>query len=132
MVAMLAVANLVGVAAISVGAYQTHQSLTMSDGMAWLVVSLAGLGACGTANALWLMRCRRLIAVALGIALDPRHRVALTPATATAAAQTLVAIPGARRYHRPGCALVADRRVRRVSAPRGTTRLLPCEICQPG
>ncbi|HWB65632.1 MAG TPA: hypothetical protein VG708_02225 [Mycobacteriales bacterium] len=126
------VANLIGLAVIAAGGYQANQAETERTGLSWLVVSLLGLAICGAANAIWLLRVRRYLALAVGVALDPglRDRLGAGSHAATSTV-ALVVVRGTRRYHRAGCPLVAGKRVEPITRHAATETHTRCEVCEP-
>jgi hypothetical protein len=122
---------------ILVGWWQAAGTGSVRSGVAWLNLCLAGLVVAGVANGLWLLRGRQAVTLArVSVLGHPRpvrvgSRESVYPAEDNGHA-VLVAMPGLRRFHRPGCLLVAGKRVRvasRVAHQRA--RRLACEVCEP-
>jgi RNase P/RNase MRP subunit p29 len=105
------------------------RSLTVAQQMDPLNLGIAGVIVAGAANTIWLgggrrrvalrrERLRRLVAGQCG---EPQT------AARPEAAGSVVGLPGGRRYHRPGCALVRGKPV----AATGRDGRLPCGVCCP-
>jgi len=125
------VANLVGLAVIAAGGYESGQTTTERDALSWLILSALGLAVCGTANAMLLLRVRQSIARAVRLLLDPRERAVLRVGEHRHDDSTLVGVVGARRYHRPRCPLVAGKRVQTLDPEAARADRIACEICHP-
>lgn len=103
---------------------------------AWTDLGIAGAVVIACGNGLWILTGRRAVGERRRRVLDAYAGLSSPDATTLAPveqeANGLVASPGMRRYHRPGCQLVSGKAV--AAAPidvheRHGRR--PCGICQP-
>jgi hypothetical protein len=96
--------------------------------LTWLNLSVVALGvACG-ADWLFFTRGHRRVSKVRNLLF-----VAAPVAVEVAAAERLVAVEGARRFHLAGCAFVVGKPV--AEAPRSqhdAAGRVPCEVCRPG
>jgi hypothetical protein len=137
-----------------VGWWNASGESRAGDQIGWLNVSLAGVVITIGANGLFLARGRQTIRLATTVVLtDPPRAGAgtwpIVSANGHTAAQSfvvaspgspdsdlrqgrLVSVAGTRRYHRPGCALVAAKAVEQnTSEAFSRTGRHPCEVCEP-
>jgi len=132
-VVRFAVGNAVGLALVVAGWWQLADLGVVRDQLAWLMVSLAGLGVAGVTNGIWLLRGQRAVTAArteMTGAVRARREAAAVPAAANG--HGLISAPSTARYHRAGCALVAGRPVE--EGGRGAHEAAgrrPCEACCP-
>jgi hypothetical protein len=130
----LLVSNLAALAGILAAAYGAAQSDEIQTTLLWFNLSMAGLAVAGVSNALWLLRSRAAVGTARGIVLGSARDVIVTSEAAESEERDslLAWAPALRRYHVPGCALVADRPVQFAAASDLDARgLAPCEVCLP-
>jgi hypothetical protein len=106
--------------------------------IACIAAGIAAVILAGGANCVWLLVGRRAVALRRRTV---RAKSALVAELLTAQddvapadplrATDLLYLPGSRRYHRPGCELLAGKSgVKRAGAADRTSRL-PCGVCAP-
>lgn len=121
----------VGVVLVLAAWYAASDELTLAAQTGWLTLGTAGVVVLGAGNLAWLLAGWR------AITLERRRLFALVPATTAPAAPTevvgeLVAARSMTRFHRPGCPLVAGKRVRHYAFATHEARgRRPCGVCQP-
>jgi hypothetical protein len=152
--ATIVAADALAIALATVGWWNASGESRAGDQIGWLNVSLAGVVITVGANGLFLARGRQTIRRATTVVLtDPPHprsrKGPVLGANGHTAAQSfvvaapgspagdlpqgrLVSVAGTRRYHRPGCALVATKAVEQnTSEAFSSTGRHPCEVCDP-
>jgi hypothetical protein len=125
----LVLTNTAALGLVLVGWAQAAGTHTLTTALMWLNVGLVGLGLAGVGNGLWLLRGRRAVTLASRAVVG---HLPAPAAIATAPATDVIATDGTRRYHRPGCPLVAGRPFRHGAVRRfeGEGRTA-CEACRP-
>ena len=133
---LLWMADMVALALLMICWWEVASTGILRTQLTWIELGMAGLVIAGAANALWLLRGRQSVALASAMLLQESVLADLDvvgqgTGDGTAAGAT-VHVPGGSRFHRPGCAFVADRVARPM--PRADLEragLEPCQICSP-
>jgi hypothetical protein len=99
-------------------------------------VAVASLGLSGWGAARWLLAGTRAVRDSRGRVMarvdSLADRWAPAGAEPTSAGERVVALAGLRYFHRPDCALVADRKVTASTRARQEAGgRLPCGVCRP-
>lgn len=116
------------VALVSVGWYEASGMKRANDQVAWLGLSLVGLGASAAVNAWRLGRARRAVTLAREIVLPTPGRATRS----TGESSWFVSGPNMSRVHRSSCLLVTGKPVERIdSDAAAASGLQPCEVCRP-
>jgi hypothetical protein len=135
-IATLCVVDAVGLAIVLAGAWEAHSQHDTRGALAWFAAALLGLALSGTAHALWLIRARRAIALAIGLVTDSRRLSgvlhASTPSARPDEIADVVLVAGSKRYHRSDCAFAEGREVTQLASSEATSLgFRPCEVCLP-
>ena len=131
-VSTVAVVDLLMLASIATCAWFASDAKTTTAALSWLVVALLALGLSGLTHAMFLLRCRRGIALAVQRVLDPDELPIPASESTAGAPHRLVALVSSTRYHRPDCAFVAGRDVEEVLLDEHERQWrTPCEVCTP-
>jgi hypothetical protein len=104
------------------------------DQLPWAVVGLVGLLVAFCAQAVFVLRVRRVVAVRLRSRFGHGVKAARhdRPGLVQAGDVDLVAGEGLRRYHRSDCALAREQRwPEKAEAAHRAAGLLPCGVCRP-
>jgi hypothetical protein len=122
----LYVATIIGGALLVLSWYGASGSAQLGTAMAWLNVGVLGLVVAGTGNVVWLVYGQRAVRTRQRALLDGVSPLVM-PAATIDLTDERVAVPGARRAHRPSCPLVAGK----ATVVVGAGDRLRCEACQP-
>lgn len=133
--AAVVVANSLALVLALIGWLYSSGKTHPGDQIAGLNVSFAGVVLAIAANGFFLARGRQTVRLAMPVALAGTSRSIRRSApisTSNGSAPWFVSVPGTRRYHRPGCALVAGKAAQEATVGHfaGTGRV-PCEVCGP-
>ncbi len=129
--------GVLALAGLVVGWVGVSGTVRLSTQTGWLALGIGSLILAGFAMVGWLITGMvRIAALRREVVATLTARSAVAQASATLAADTTAVYgvaPGMRRYHRPDCRLLVDKRVtfdsvRGVHAAAGRT---PCGICTP-
>lgn len=129
-VVRLVVGNAVGLALITFSWLAASAQVVVRDQIRWMNVALLGVAIAGLANGRWYTRGRlsvgarrRRFVVCLGEGFE-------NPAASDAGEPVFVALPGMRRFHRPGCPLVTGKATRSASVEaHSAAGRRPCGVC---
>lgn len=129
--ARLVVSNLGALAGILATAYGAASADETQTTLLWFNLSVAALAFAGISNALWLVRCHNVTSTRRAEVLDDVIETVRAPDTAVELTRDgYVVVPGALRYHLPGCAFVVGRAATPASAKDlDRTSRVPCEVC---
>jgi hypothetical protein len=131
-----ALTTVLGAALISLAWWGASGSGHPAGQLNWLSLAAGGVVVAGLGHALFLLDAHRRVtmlrlATLVPATARPVASTAPVPMTAPSlVAPSLVAVAKGRRYHRPGCHLVAGKATT-VVPPVRVAGLLACEICQP-
>lgn len=112
--------------------WQSSGTGKLAEQSTWVGVGVVALAVIGAGNLLWVVSGRRAVRVRRDELVSGIEALGVVAAARLADSGDevvrRVAVAGTDRYHREGCLLVRDKRVKPV---RSTGRLRPCEMCDP-
>ena len=123
---------LLGAVGLVVAWWGVSGTAKLSTQITWLNVGVAAVVVGGLGNMTWLLQGRRALALRRRAVLAgiPVAALRTSPPAYPESAPTRVAVPGATRYHREGCAAVAGKAAKSMTIDKHERAgRRPCGIC---